>query len=435
MKSLRTCVFACLICFTTSSFSLEGWKVTDNTNLRAYQPNDIESGKVFTYFAMGPFDLNGSDLKNWFSNRTLQMQRSFGGPLRKWVLTPNKEGWSSVNAYVDKKSGLRMSVAYQGGMLDSDRAYILTLISSLDISLVKKYRSAFNTVLSDAKQYLSGKPSIADGTAITQQVEIKPKKQQKTAKTEPKKTREIIRVAPGKGADINDIALFWIHRYWNVLKGTYSIHTHLLFEDGTAYKDCTIPPDELDVKASKKLEPKKWTTWRKQWSTYQFKDQKKSTWYDLEGVPGIKAPDNTVISGDFFNAGGTPNSRSWMKHIIFYDDGRFEISSSAMQSNTSLGGGGSTPLITSAASSDKHGSESATVVSGHSNSDDTGSVSGGVTSQRKDGSKNRGRYEIKDYTITMMHDNGYTHTELFLYEKQSEVTTFVYGKDLYWLED
>jgi hypothetical protein len=433
MNALRSCFFLCFIFIATDSFSLDGWELSDGVNIRSYIPSDIASGKVLTYVATGPYELNSVDLKHWFSKRSREMQDLLGEPMREWTVTSNNEGWFSFNTYFDKKNNINLSAAYQGGMLDSERAYVVILISSLDEPLVEKYGSKFGSVLSDAKQYLSAQPTISGGTASTaQQVEKKPGKQNITSKSEPKNIEEAIRVASGKGADIDDIEIFWIDRYWNVLMGTESIDTHLLFKDGTAYKECTIPPDELDVVASKRLEPQNWTTWRKQRGTYQLKD--KDAWYDLEGAPVIKAPDNMVISGDFFNAGGSSNAGAWETHIIFYDDGRFERTVWAIQTNENMGGGSAAPLIGSMVTGDKHGSEGATVVAGTRNSNGA-DVSGGATSQSNDGSRNRGHYEIKDYTITMKHDDGYTHTELFLYEKQAEVTTFVYGDGLYWLDD
>jgi hypothetical protein len=139
-------------------------------------------------------------------------------------------------------------------------------------------------------------------------------------------------------------------------------------------------------------------------------------------------PKGTEISGKFLNAGGSQYGGSWKKHIIFHDNGRFEMSSFSMQSNSGMGGGNTTPLLTSVHSSNKQGTSGNTNIIG-------GNVGGGVSSRRKDGSKNTGSYQVKDYTITMVHDNGYKHTELFLYEKRKHEKNIVYGRDVYWLDD
>jgi hypothetical protein len=40
-----------------------------------------------------------------------------------------------------------------------------------------------------------------------------------------------------------------------------------------------------------------------------------------------------------------------------------------------------------------------------------------------------------EYSITLYHDNGWKHTELFFYEKRRGEFNFVYGNNLYWLDD
>jgi hypothetical protein len=70
------------------------------------------------------------------------------------------------------------------------------------------------------------------------------------------------RVAPGQGASLSDIELVWGFSDIDVIWGGVDVDTYLLFTDGSAYKDCAIPPDELNVSALKSQQPKKWTHWR-----------------------------------------------------------------------------------------------------------------------------------------------------------------------------
>jgi hypothetical protein len=210
--------------------------------------------------------------------------------------------------------------------------------------------------------------------------------------------------------------------------GGFDVDAHLLFKDGTAYKDCLIPPDELDINVSKRLEPEKWTEWRKHWGTYQMKNKKSGDWHDLKGGPGIKAPEGTQLKGQYLSARGSQNFGASKRYITFHDNGRFELSSYAIQSNANIGGGMSMPLITSANKSDKTGTSGATNISGKN-------IGGGSSAERKDGSKNTGIYEVHDYTITMVHDNGWRHTEFFLMKEQKKNSDFVYKNNLYWLEE
>jgi hypothetical protein len=429
MKALQSFLFLFLVLVAPVTSALEGWRVSNEGDIRLYVPNDLKKGKVFMYVTYGPFDLGGAELKSWFSNKARQLQNSLGKPLKEWVVKPDKGNWSISNQYVDKKSGKRLSVGYQGGMLDRQRAYIIAMLSSEDFMLLLKYGLAFDKVLNDAKRYLVARPSVTTSqVAAAKPVKKKQKKPKPSAQNKRKKIRELIRVAPGKGADLDDIELVWVYSRIDVIWGGIDVDTHLLFEDGTAYKDCVIPPDELDIEVSKRLEPHKWTQWRKHWGTYQMKNKKKDVWYDLKGGPGEKAPEGAELSGHFLSAGGSQYSGSWKRHIIFHDNGRFELSSFALQSNSSMGGGDTAPLLTTVHSSDKTGSSGATSVIG-------ANVGGGTSTERKDGSKNTGTYEVNDYTITMLHDNGWRHTELFLFEKRKNKKNIVYRDDLYWLDD
>jgi hypothetical protein len=300
------------------------------------------------------------------------------------------------------------------------------MLSSSDFKLMLKYGLAFDKVLTDAKGYLAGQSSVNQPqVAATKKIR---KKQKKPRKPRQKKIQEMIRVAPGKGADLDDIEVVWVYSGIDVIRGGMDVDVHLLFEDGTAYKDCLIPPDELDIKASRRLEPHKWTVWRKHWGTYQMKNKKKNAWYDLKGAPGVKAPEGAQLNGKYLSAGGSANFGSWKRYISFYDNGRFDLSSFSMQSNSSMGGGMSMPLITSVNSSDKTGTSGATSVIGSN-------VGGGSSSKRQNGSKNTGTYQVNDYSITLVHDNGWRHTELFLLEKRKKNNNIVYRNDLYWLDD
>lgn len=85
------------------------------------------------------------------------------------------------------------------------------------------------------------------------------------------------------------------------------------------------------------------------------------------------------------------------------------------------------PSTRSVHESDKEGTSSTTVISGKD-------VGGGTTSKKKDGSKNTGSYSIKGNTITLKHDNGYKHTELFFFDKTNK-KSFILEDDRYWIDD
>jgi hypothetical protein len=429
MKALPDFLFLILLLTAIPAFALNGWTITDKGGIRLYAPNDLQEGKVFAYMASGPYSLDGAELKEWFSGWARKMQERFGKPLDEWLVKPDKENWSISNQYIDKKSGKQLSVGYQGGMLDSKRAYFITMVSSDDYMLMLKYGMDYEKVLNDAKKHLQTQPSVTNpGIAATE-----PASKHQVTPTQPAKSKSQqisvqIRVAPDKGANLDDIELVWLYSRADVIRGGFDVDTHLLFEDGTAYKYCQIPPDELDIDASKRLEPDKWTEWRKHWGTYQMKNKEDGNWYDLEGGPGIKAPDGTQLSGKYLSAHGSPTFGASKHHIIFHDNGRFEMSSFSISSNSSSGGGMWMPYVGSTITSDKRGTTTATTFAG-------GNVGGGFSSDHNNGSKNTGSYEVHDYTITLMHDNGWRHTELFVMLEEKKNSDFIYINDDYWPEE
>jgi hypothetical protein len=437
MKMLQGCLFLTMVLLGLPVQALDGWQVTSNNGIHIYKPNDLPKGKIYFYIASGPFELNGTDLKSWLSNTALGMQSSLGKPLQEWTVKPDGESWYITNAYIDTKSGEQLSVAYLGAMLDRKRAYIITKISSVDIAILMKYGFAFNDVQADVKDSLINKASLSKATIARDRQTTQPSNTDKkdTKKSRRKQIREAIRVVPGEGAVLTDIELVWVYSDFDLIWGGIDVDTYLLFKDGTVYKDCAIPPDELNVEASKLLEPEKWSSWRNNWGTYQIKNKKKDQWVELKGAPGNKAPKGTELTGRYMNGGGSQFRGSWKKHITFLEGGRFELSSSFMRSNSEMGGGDRspggdqlTPLVTVMGSSDKHGSSSSGAVVGDH-------VGGGSSSVKKDGSKNSGTYEVNNYTITLKHDNGWNHTELFLYEDQDDENGVVYGNELYVIDN
>ncbi|MEJ2619792.1 MAG: hypothetical protein P8163_05910, partial [Candidatus Thiodiazotropha sp.] len=246
--------------------------------------------------------------------------------------------------------------------------------------------------------------------------------------------QQAIRVAPGDGLRLSDIDQVWVYSRIDLIWGGIDLDTYLLLKDGTAYKNCVIPPDELNIEISKQLEPKKWSRWRKHFGTYQIRDEKKSEWIDLKGGPGGMVTDASQLVGKYINAGGSEFRGSWKKTITFLENQRFELSSFFMNDNSVLGGGDRAPggealipLVGVVGSSDKYGSSGASSVIGDN-------IAGGGSSSKKDGSKNTGKFQVSNYTITMEHDNGLKLNKLFLYENLGDKKSIVLGNRLYYLD-
>ncbi len=81
---------------------------------------------------------------------------------------------------------------------------------------------------------------------------------------------------------------------------------HLMFKDGTLYKNLSTSPDKLEVAQSKKDEPKKWGTWKKQGNDIlvQWGDGKASTWEEKTWFKTVPAGKGEQISGIYRSISG-----------------------------------------------------------------------------------------------------------------------------------
>ncbi len=243
--------------------------------------------------------------------------------------------------------------------------------------------------------------------------------------------RKNIRTKPNQGVKLSAIETVLVDVGYDVIRGKVTSYTYLLFKDGTVYGDCTTPIRDLNIKASKELEQAslKWTHWKKQGGKYYFQNTKTKKWVlknNLEkALPGKKGLrlDNTFWTFSGSNILGLQTShRSYYK---FMPNGRFEISSLTIHGSDM---GDAVPYLGTVNTSDKKGSQGTTMVSADH-------ISGGITSKRKDGSKNTGTYYIDGYTIEFHHDNGWVHRELFHFPEKHGKKYIHINDEIYWIKE
>lgn len=437
MKNLRVLPIFCLLLLNLQILSAQkGWdKRTSNNNL-VYSPSTIKQGKTFNYIFFRPENLNGYKEKEWLLTKAKEEHSVFGDAKETWELKPGKSGgWSVNNSYITTK-GEKMEVAYVSKKLSNGSVYMLQMISSSDIGILLKYGQQIKRVMLDAESTFKQNKSLANVSGVSKKRTPTTKASSKTSTLDKKEkltsrekrllTEKTIRTTSGEGAQPSQIQTLWVDSGIDVLRGGIRVNTYLLLKDGTVYTDCKIPPNELLIKKSKELQPNKWTIWRKVGSSYQIKNKKKGTWKILEGNTIIAPQTNEKLNKKFITTGGSRYRGSWENSITFKADGRFEMSRFSMKDNSSLGGGSTGPSIQTVSKSDKDGTRGTTVVSGSD-------IGGGTVSQKNNGAANTGNYLLKGNSITLKHDNGYEHTELFFYDKKDK-QSFIYKDDRYWIK-
>jgi hypothetical protein len=314
MKVLPISFFLILVLTATPVLALNGWTVSNDGNMRLYVPKDLQEGEVFMYMASGPYDLNGADMKGWFSDTSREIQKHLGKPLNEWRVKPDKNNWSTSNQYIDKESGKKLNISYQGGTLDQNRVYIITMLSSSDFALILKYGFAFDKVLNDAKEYFTAQPSVTKSSVTANT----------SNNTKPAITRVI---PPPKGLkEIRGILDYGIQP-----AGTYGLTGKVvaLFDDDSFTHDLGVVFSKGTDRA-KKENPKIWGKWRISNKELELKDYEDEEFGKTHGnwvaTPGKK---DMKLEGCYGNI--TSSSGAFQTGIIkgqasswcFNQEGRF----------------------------------------------------------------------------------------------------------------
>lgn len=146
--------------------------------------------------------------------------------------------------------------------------------------------------------------------------------------------------------------LYFVTHYGYGVGGGVTIRfdPYLLLKNGDAFNDLRVPPQDLDVAASKREDPDSWGTWQREGSEYVFyfpDDKDGEERIEEDGVyPAIPADDGETLTGTWRSLGGGGNTALggqalvWAaKAITFSRDGRFELEISGGGSNEAAGVG------------------------------------------------------------------------------------------------
>jgi len=226
---------------------------------------------------------------------------------------------------------------------------------------------------------------------------------------------QAIRTTPGRGVRDDDIAAIFVDmrvdqgRNETVQREVHT--TWLLLKDGTGYQN-KIPPDELNVKASRQLEPQRWVQWRKPLfgGNYEIRGPDDSNWRSLptgkKGWLAQPARPGERLNGTYRHLDGWGNverlriqKATWR----FGGDGRFELALYGY-SGISQSGVGTHFNHVSERESDAKGSRKR---GGMSNTDTLGGVA--TTSSSRggdDGASRRGRYRLSGWVLEVERDDG-----------------------------
>lgn len=236
---------------------------------------------------------------------------------------------------------------------------------------------------------------------------------------------------PGQGLKAAELAAVVLHGQGNYNNGTsWDEDVRFLLRDGSCYRRTEMPPDQLDVAASRRLEPQHWCRWRSTAKGYEFQDQDddgrpSGGWQPAQHLAKRPWGASPALDGRYsrsrFDGSLFMGGRSSTQGIRFTRDGRFERSYYALSSSGSLAATLNNTVISGSSHGDGSGSSG---VAGGTVGTGTGTV--GVTSgsRKDDGASRRGRYRFEGYAVTLVYDDG--HQERLLSFPMDEASRGVY---------
>jgi hypothetical protein len=232
-----------------------------------------------------------------------------------------------------------------------------------------------------------------------------------------------IRTAPGKGVATRDVQGVLYHgRGGTGSNGLYTFKEDVtvLLRDGWAYDRLDVPPSDLNLKASRELEPQRWCQWRRAGGGYEIRWQDdhgraKGDWRKADGRLVDPWPSGTRLAGGYTSAafyGSLALGGTYTKNTRFFaKDGTYEDSSYSQSGSGSMAADNGFSSQTTS-QSNKTGSTSVTGTTASTDSSgamtSSGSPSMAVTgsAKRDDGARHRGQYSIDGYTLEIRRGNG-----------------------------
>jgi hypothetical protein len=387
-----------------------GWTSRQNGAAQEFIPDAHPNGE----FTLDVYVDSPSPIADqWFNRRIEQDIAQRGQPVQIGSVNRSPNGLLSVADTFRDASGKPYLVMYQGfaqpgrnaifGVvrLPTNTASYLSYIQQSGLIMGQFVRAG---AAPQPSQSASIGPGASGGPAQPS------RNQAQTRETE--RLRAITVAQPGSGVQPSEIAaLLYEGRGESTVLGYQYVETvHLVLTDGWARSHLEVPPSELNVEASRRLEPEKWHRWQKAGAKYRFQDSKTGAWQDIAADPVQPLPARlssrlkTMKAYSFGGMGGSVFSRT----VVFTPDGRYERSNGAIHGSGAVQATGG--FNGSAASvQDKYGRRSS---AGGGNGSIAVATSSGSAAG---GGGMSGGYSVSGYTLELRGDDGSVQRILAFY--------------------
>ncbi|MCF6288312.1 MAG: hypothetical protein L3J53_03625 [Proteobacteria bacterium] len=430
-------IFSTTIGFSQSA-NFKNWKIKQVGSTTVYTPSNLESGGIYniTLFKVQKIDTSH---QNWLKQFATKDEKNLGKITYRGEVSGKAEmlGLAKKFQYSIGKKFDYISNRHKPVYKDQFALYMSHKIGNSTVGVMrinydrqatfKKYQYGLREVGKIMRS--QGNDSYIEQNLakykIEQQrlAEIERKKaDERTRKKEPGKRAETekelkklaikkaIRTAPNKGLKPSQVEAVTYHMDYE--PSVYGVdvyyENYLLLKDGWAYDSPTIPPSDFNVATSKKLEPQRWSQWKKNGKILE-KYSKGSRIKPAIPNQTLDARLSFTRSWALFGSSGGSST----KHLALMKNGRFE-SSYFSYAGGHDGEGGTVSVYSS---QDKKGTTSG-----------SGSTRGSTKTQTKEGVLDKtGTYTLNGYILELHHDSGKISRLLFGFTHGNERWIYIDG--------
>ena len=438
MKLFFILLFSTILLSIAQNQNFDNWNIKQTDNTTIYTPPNLQAERVYNIALFKNENINNSH-KNWLEQFATKDEKNLGkityrgkasgkaemlGVSRKFKIAIGKKFDYIANR--NKPVYKNQFAMYISHKIDNNKVGIMRVIYDKPETF-KKYQYGLREVGkimrsqgndNYLKQNMDNYKKEKERLATIERKELEEVRRKKEQEEKAKKEKEqkksaiqkAIRTAPNKGLKPSQVEA--VTYYMDYEPSVYGVdvyyENYLLLKDGWAYNSPTIPPADFNVVASKKLEPKRWSKWKKNGKMLEkykkgsrIKPAKPSQTLDA----GLSFTKSWTLYG---SAGGSST-----KYLTLKKNGRFESSFFSYKGGADGEGG----IVSVHSSKDKKGTRSG-----------SGSTRGSTKTETKEGALDMtGTYTLNGYTLELHHDSGKTSRLLFGFTHGNERWIYIDG--------
>ena len=400
-----------------------GWLVRRERGVTVFVPPEGD----FQLAAHPRESLTNQSFEDWFEDRVAADLRPRGRILTKSPIDRRIAAVYMLVADVREPGGQRVRMIYNG-VRQGDGATLVVIRAHENLELLRPHLSQSSRIVTQ----LAG--IAAQGSAPAPRGTGQPVRAAAQPDNEDARLRTITATPPGSGVQPDRIVAV-LHEgrgEYEVTGYQYVESVDLLLEDGTAYRNLRLPPEDLNVSASRRLEPDQWTRWRRAGAGFEFLDPKTGRWEKAEAAVVRPLPpggqlNRKLIHRKAYTFGGFGGS-VFTTEFRFLPDGRFERSDGSLSGTGAVqaAGGFSSSAATQADKTGRSGAASGTgTLEGASGSSTVTAT--GSSSSREGAGDQYGVYRVTGLTLELRAQSGRIRRLLAFYPDPKDDDIYIAG--------